>query len=64
MKGKYYSSVKAADKGNKSKGKSSLSPLLIFLMITVLVSAPIGGCANMEKDKGKTGFYKRNKFFA
>jgi Tol biopolymer transport system component len=23
-------------------------------MITVLVSAPIGGCANMEKDKGKT----------
>jgi len=55
-KGKYYSpaSVQGADKGIKSKGKSSLSPFLLFLMITVLVSAPIGGCANMEKDKGKT----------
>jgi Tol biopolymer transport system component len=62
MKGKYYSSVKAADKGNKSKGKSSLSPLLLGLMIIVLVSAPMGGCANMEKDKGKQDFIREISF--
>jgi len=63
-KGKYYSpaSVKGADKGSKSKGKSSLSPFLLFLMITVLVSAPIGGCANMEKDKGKQDFIREISF--
>ena len=62
MKDKYYSSVKAADKGSKSKGKSSLSPLLLVLIITVLVSAPIGGCANMDKDKGKQDFIREISF--
>lgn len=28
--------------------------MLTILIITVLVSTPMGGCANMEKDKGKT----------
>lgn len=50
-----------ADKGNKSKGKSSLSPFLVF-MIIVLVSAPMGGCANMDKDKGKQDFIREISF--
>lgn len=47
----------------KKKGllDKTLKMLFVFI-ITVLVSTPMGGCANMEKDKGKKDFIREISF--